>query len=373
MGIIDQIFGKMPPPVSRKEVFSNARAIAAREKRQVVVIRPDLTILRLGCPPPDSMPTDAVARVEAIVPGIARFNIAVIAPTRGIPGPDEGLAEPGARQWLAAGKDIPFFGILNGLAYVGHAVWVFEGKDSEMEEGCRDADILIVDSALAESIPETSLGRARRVMRGSSLFLHDRETFQLRPWKAVQGSGPASWACILDGARRRASETSPPQIVLVKPDQSFLLFPCTPVSSMKPEQIAQAERITPGGIKRNIAVIAPTELIVEAADSARKPLVARFLAAGRTIPFFGLLLNLASIGNPMWIFDGRAEALESGCRDADLLVIDGLLADDIQMRTLDAAAKGMRSENVVIYDRNVKRLHFLRHVSHSPERIAYRD
>ncbi|MCC6392542.1 MAG: hypothetical protein IT167_18220, partial [Bryobacterales bacterium] len=86
-----------------------------------------------------------------------------------------------------------------------------------------------------------------------------------------------------------------------------------------------------------------------------------------------LLLNLASIGNPMWIFDGRAEALESGCRDADLLVIDGLLADDIRMRTLDAAAKGMRSENIVIYDRKVKRLHFLRHVSDSPERIAYRD
>lgn len=142
---------------------------------------------------------------------------------------------------------------------------------------------------------------------------------------------------------------------------------------MKPEQIAQAERITPGGIKRNIAVIAPTELIVEPADSARKPLVAQFLAAGRTIPFFGMLLNLASVGNPMWIFDGKTEALESGCRNADLLLIDGLLAGKIQMRALDRAAKAMRSENIVIYDRNAKRLHFLRHVSDSPERIAYRD
>ncbi|MCC6363319.1 MAG: hypothetical protein IT165_07315 [Bryobacterales bacterium] len=373
MGIIDQIFGKMPPPVSRGEVFSNARALAAQEKRQVVVIRPDLTILRLGCPPPNSMPADAVAQVEAIVPGNSRYNIAVIAPTGSIPGPDGQRADPGSREWLAAGKSIPFFGILNGLAYIGHSVWVFEGKDSEMEEGCRDAGILIVDSALAENIPPASIERARRVMSGTSVFLHDRETFQLRPWEEVQGSGAASWASVLDGARRRASETKPPQIVLVKPDQSFLLFPCTPVSSMKPEQIAQAERITPGGIKRNIAVIAPTELIVEPADSARKPLVAQFLAAGRTIPFFGMLLNLASVGNPMWIFDGKTEALESGCRNADLLLIDGLLAGKIQMRALDRAAKAMRSENIVIYDRNAKRLHFLRHVSDSPERIAYRD
>jgi hypothetical protein len=373
MGIIDQIFGKMPSPASHRDIFSNARTMAAQQERQIVVVRPDLTILRLGCPPPNSMPADAVAQIEAIVPGNSRHNIAVIAPVGSIPGSAGRLAEPGSREWLAAGKSIPFFGILNGLAYIGHTVWVFEGRDSEIEDGCRDAHILIVDSVRAESIPQASLHRAKLGMRGTNILIHDRATFQLRPWNEAGENGTASWPSVLENARRRACESTPPHIVLVKPDQSLLLFPGTPVSSMKPEQIAQAERITPGGIKRNIAVIAQTELIVEAADSGRKPLIAQFLAAGRTIPFFGMLLNLASIGNPMWIFDGRAEALKSGCRDADLLLIDGLLADNIKMRPLDAATSGMRSENIVIYDRNLKRLRFLRHVSDSPDRIVYRD
>jgi hypothetical protein len=34
-------------------------------------------------------------------------------------------------------KTIPFFGILLGFAYIGHAVWIFEGHGSALVAGCR--------------------------------------------------------------------------------------------------------------------------------------------------------------------------------------------------------------------------------------------
>ena len=37
--------------------------------------------------------------------------------------------------------------MLMGFACIGHSVWIFDGSADVFESGCREADVLIVDSA----------------------------------------------------------------------------------------------------------------------------------------------------------------------------------------------------------------------------------
>lgn len=124
---------------------------------------------------------------------------------------------------------------------------------------------------------------------------------------------------------------------------------------------------------RNVAVIASPELIPDPSDSQVPPTVAQLRAAGRTIPFFGLLLNLASAGNPTWVFDGSREIVAPGCRNADLLFIDSALADTIPMKALDHAVGVMRSANMAVYDRNSRKLALIRGLGGSMDKLVFRD
>jgi len=139
---------------------------------------------------------------------------------------------------------------------------------------------------------------------------------------------------------------------------------------MTPEHLAQVHRLIPEGTARNIAVIAPSRLDSE--SGAATP-IDQIRAAGKAIPFFGLLLNLASAGNPVCIFDGNEEAVPYGCRDADLLFIDSILADKLTARMIEAAANVMRSANIAVYDRASRKIALIRHVGPSQEKLVFRD
>ena len=375
MRILERVFGPSKAaeqtPADPAKVFDQARTLAAEDgSRQLILVRPDLSLLSLACPASGSMPAEVVDQIAAIIPSSNRRNIAVITPTGFAPRCSR--AEADSEDWDAVGKAVPFFGLLHGLACIGHAVWLFDGRASEIEAGCREADLLIVDSEVADQFAATSREAARQAMRGTTILIHDRASFQLRPL-APECHPAASWAESLDQARHHTWQGGQPRIVLIQPDQSLLLLPCMPLRAMTSAQLAQAYRIVPEGAVRNIAVIAPTKLITDPTDASSSPVAAQLRAAGRTIPFFDLLLHLASAGNPMWIFDGRAEALEAGCRQADLLFIDSALAGELTLSVLDTAAKVMRSENIVVYHRDSCQLAFLRSVSHSQSRLEFRD
>jgi hypothetical protein len=76
-------------------------------------------------------------------------------------------------------KAIPFFGMLLGFAYIGHAVWVFEGHSSALGHGCRNADVLLVDGAMVPFLQLDWQTVASRVMRRPEIYVHDRQTFRL--------------------------------------------------------------------------------------------------------------------------------------------------------------------------------------------------
>jgi hypothetical protein len=366
MDILKRVFARAEPERQVSAAFREARNLAGKtSSRQVVVIRPDLSLLALACPDAGSIPENVLQQVESIVPSSVKRNIAVVTET--VFAPAGSKAEVGSPAWIGVGKDLPFFGILNGLGCIGHTVWIFD-VSADLGIACNDADILIIDGAVSERIPEASLDVARGVIRTPNIFVHDRQTFHLRPLRA-RGQKSVGWDTLLDEARARTTRG----IVFVRADQSLLYMPCIPRKAMTRDQLANAHRVIPEGVPRNVAVIASTELVSDPLDSQTPPAVALLRAAGRTIPFFGLLLNLASAGNPTWIFDGSRETLVPGCRNADLLFIDSGLADKIPMKALDEAAGAMRSANIAVYDRNSRKIALLRSLGSSIDKLVFRD
>jgi hypothetical protein len=154
-----------------EQLFIEARKRAAGTPPALIVVRPDRTLGIM--PTPDHPPQSAVAGISHFVSPAVRRNIAVIAYT-GFS--QETFASTSAAD---ANKAIPLFGLLVGLAHIGHSVWIFEGHSSAIAAGCRNADLLIVDSAMLPFLENGWDDKAAKVMRNANILVHDRATFKL--------------------------------------------------------------------------------------------------------------------------------------------------------------------------------------------------
>jgi hypothetical protein len=148
-----------------EEVFAKARR---QSGDQVVIVTPGRIFMFQPCPARGSMSPDKVASIEQMMPSTVKRNVAAIAYTE-----LGGLVKD-------ASKTIPFLGMLLGLAYIGHAVWVFEGHPSALAAGCRDADVLIVDSAMVPHLQNDWVAIATGAMKRPEIYAHDRATYSLR-------------------------------------------------------------------------------------------------------------------------------------------------------------------------------------------------
>ena len=162
-------------PAKLEDIFDKARKAAAADttpakgkNRHVVVVTPGRMIMLHPCPAPGTMDQQAVESVEKLMPSKTQRNVSVIAYTE--------------LKALRADvvKTIPFYGLLTGLAYIGHAVWVFEGHSSALAAGCREADLLIADCEMVPFLASDWMRTASSVMRRALIFAHDRATFSLR-------------------------------------------------------------------------------------------------------------------------------------------------------------------------------------------------
>jgi hypothetical protein len=153
------------------EFFAGVRSKAAQG--QVMIVRPDGKHLLFPALKKESVPPDRVAAVEQMLPSKIKRNVAVIGDT------DWSMAHAPSIQ--AASQAIPFLGLLMGFSSLGHAVWIFGTRHPAfINEGCRDADILIVDSACEAALPSGWQAMARKAMRNPQILVHDRSTYQLR-------------------------------------------------------------------------------------------------------------------------------------------------------------------------------------------------
>jgi hypothetical protein len=149
--------------------FEWVRMKAAR--RLLVVVPREGDCLLLPALAASSVKPEMVAAVEAVIPSESLRNVAVIGNTN--------LPANVTPSVQALNQAIPFFGMLMGFNCIGHAVWVFDGTGNQFSPGCRDADVLMVDSAQVPMLPDNWLAEAREVMRGHQVLVHDRATYKL--------------------------------------------------------------------------------------------------------------------------------------------------------------------------------------------------
>lgn len=167
--------------VDVSDVLARARRLAGGEhaSRGVVVIRPDHSSLLLPSPT-DSPEVFANAQaMRRIIPAEVQRAIAVIADTS-FP-----LGNASSLSMLDVAKAIPFLGMLVGLSYIGHQVWVFDGDVAAIPAGCRNADLLLVDSGVLPRLAKGWEQMAAGVMRNVNILEHDRQTFRLRVIRKV--------------------------------------------------------------------------------------------------------------------------------------------------------------------------------------------
>ena len=175
-----QIFQPRMPevdvPSKIEEIFERARKAAAEDtmpgkpgkNRHVSIVTPGRMIMMHPCPAPGTMKPEAVQAVEKIMSSKTKRNLVVIAYT------DLSALQVGISQ------AIPFYGLVTGLAYIGHTVWVFEGHPSALAAGCREAELLIADNAMIPFLQEDWVAIASGVMKRPLIFAHERATFSLR-------------------------------------------------------------------------------------------------------------------------------------------------------------------------------------------------
>ena len=131
------------------------------------------------------------------------------------------------------------------------------------------------------------------------------------------------------------------QAIIVTPGRLLISKVCPLPSDIPADELLRLTSLIPPRPPKNISVITYTYL-----EALKKDIL-------QAIPFFGFLLGFAAIGHRVWIFEGHSSALQAGCRDADLLIVDGgilpFLGDEIWWRTL--ASSVMRGKEIKIIPR----------------------
>lgn len=158
-------------PRDINRVFDQARKSAVGDQdpsRKVVLVTPGRMLMLQPCPSPGSMPQNVVSQIERLVSPKIKRKIAVIAYTE-LPAITKGLSQA-----------IPFFGMLVGMAYIGHSVWIFEGHASALAAGCKGADLLIADGAMVPHLPSDWQKLASSETPALEIFVHDRAKHTLR-------------------------------------------------------------------------------------------------------------------------------------------------------------------------------------------------
>jgi len=153
----------------QKDPFGAVRQAAARG--QLVIVRPAGNFLLLPKLPAGSVSSEMTAGLDSLIPADCCRNIAVIAAV------DSEISSTPTVTDIQ--RTIPFFGLLMAFSYLGHAVWVFDGKPDSLAAGCRDADVLLIDSQVLLSLSTGWLTTTASVMRNHNVLLHDRATSKL--------------------------------------------------------------------------------------------------------------------------------------------------------------------------------------------------
>jgi len=101
------------------------------------------------------------------------------------------------------------------------------------------------------------------------------------------------------------------QLIIVTPGRLIVSKECPLPLEIPQNEIGRLKELIPPKPAINIAAIAYTYLEAMKEDMAK------------AVPFIGYLLGFGMLGHAVWVFEGHPSALAAGCRDADMLLVDG--------------------------------------------------
>jgi hypothetical protein len=185
--------------------------------------------------------------------------------------------------------------------------------------------------APAAAIPVMKLIVERRL----PLRLYTRPDF-------LDGLAPdaVGWAALLVTVRVRAAGGA---LVIVYPDGRQMAIRVGEKETVLPEGMAAVRRLVPSETPQNVAVIADTSWTL-----GKQP---ELQDAARAIPFFGILMGIATISHAVWIHNGAAPALAECCRDADLAIVDSARLEALPADWQNVVRPTMRTPKIRVHDR----------------------
>jgi hypothetical protein len=164
-----------PRPDIEAEFAELRKSAVGGAVRGVAVLTPERKVTIIPRLPGTPAVQNMTANLNKMIPADTKRNIAGIGYTAAA-----SLSAPNDPRQSA-----PFFALLSGLCYLGHAVWVFEGHPSALEAGCREADVLIVDSGVRQLLTAGWVDRVAAVMRNANVLVFDRVAAKLMVLKRV--------------------------------------------------------------------------------------------------------------------------------------------------------------------------------------------
>ena len=156
----------------QRKVFADARKLAVQEQTRhgnsVVVVTPGRILMGIPCSPPGSMQPQVIGPIQELAP-LPATTITVIGFNDVVRHmPNARMPEVEKQRYIRQmmNEAVPFFGYVLGFGYLGHSVILFEGHPQAYADGIRGAEMLMVDSAMIEALPEDWIEIARREMIG---------------------------------------------------------------------------------------------------------------------------------------------------------------------------------------------------------------
>ncbi|MDH4101133.1 MAG: hypothetical protein OEV28_11250 [Nitrospirota bacterium] len=128
-------------------------------------------------------------------------------------------------------------------------------------------------------------------------------------------------------------------VAIVTPSRRLIRKPCPRPGSMPEERVAAIAEILPPDARKHVVAIACNDFSAYRLDISSM------------IPFFGFLLGFAYIGHTVTVFEGHPTVFKAGCKDADVLIVDGGMVPYLQGDWIEAASSVMKNPEIFVHDR----------------------
>ena len=137
-------------------------------------------------------------------------------------------------------------------------------------------------------------------------------------------------------ARVAAADPQQRRIAIVSPQRLTMFQDCPPKGTASPAMVAAIHQIVRTWDPLNIAVIGMTDVDAVMEDWSQ------------AIPIAGFLLGMGYLGHRVVVFEGHPSSIAAGCRDADLLLVDGAMEPFLPENWVELARSTMRGRQRIV-------------------------